>query len=204
MRNVWILFSSAFVALVAVATASIMVDVAMIRAFDEWRYSEPQVIMAGPEEQITSNIPEWCPAFIETLLANNPNLPFFLADLYASYAEEAIRNFEAIYPVDPLTVAQVIVRESHGYPLAVNGYVSGGKRYSTRGLMGVSTIHEKGLVAAGILRPDDDGKVELRDYHDPKTNIMAGTYLLACKLKRAGGNLDKALFAYSGGAYGGE
>jgi hypothetical protein len=203
MKTIWILLSVSFVVLIAALTVSVMIDVAMIRQFDEWQTSEPQVIMAGPEEVITSNIPEWRPEFVEVLLRSNPKLPMFLADLYASYAEEAIRNFATVHPVDPLTVAKIIVKESHGYPLAANSYEANGQRFSTRGLMGVSTIHESGLVAAGILRTGENGKVAMRDYHDPKTNIMAGTYILACKLKQADGNLDRALYAYSGGAYGG-
>jgi len=104
------------------------------------------------------------------------------AEKYANHVLEA----GALFGVDPLVVASILVRESRANPSARNR--------SSIGLMQVNwKAHAKNLPKAF------PGIRTVTDLFDPRNNILAGAWVFSCYHKSSGGDLAKSLKKYLGG-----
>ena len=94
------------------------------------------------------------------------------------------------YALPPELVASVVIVESHGDTMAVSRY----SKCRARGLMQVRyAVWGEVLRKAGIL----GGYMDL---HDPVKGLEAGAFVLRHYLDKTGGDLNRALALYSGGA----
>jgi soluble lytic murein transglycosylase-like protein len=113
----------------------------------------------------------------------NRNLGAEKAEKYANHVLEA----GALFGVDPLIVASILVRESRANASA--------KSRSNIGLMQVNwKAHAPNLPKAfPAIRT-------VTDLFDPRNNILAGAWIFSCYHKSSGGDLSKSLRKYVGGS----
>lgn len=113
----------------------------------------------------------------------NKNLGAEKAEKYANHVLEA----GALFGVDPLVVASILVRESRANASA--------KSRSNIGLMQVNwKAHASNLPKAF------PGIRTVTDLFDPRNNILAGAWIFSCYHKSSGGDLSKSLRKYVGGS----
>jgi soluble lytic murein transglycosylase-like protein len=113
----------------------------------------------------------------------NRNLGAEKAEKYANHVLEA----GALFGVDPLVVASILVRESRANASA--------KNRSNIGLMQVNwKAHASNLPRAF------PGIRTVTDLFDPRNNILAGAWIFSCYHKSSGGDLSKSLKKYVGGS----
>jgi soluble lytic murein transglycosylase-like protein len=113
----------------------------------------------------------------------NKKLDAEKAERYANHVLEA----GALFGVDPLVVASILVRESRANASA--------KNRSNIGLMQVNwKAHASNLPRAF------PGIRTVTDLFDPRNNILAGAWIFSCYHKSSGGDLSKSLKKYVGGS----
>ena len=105
------------------------------------------------------------------------------AEKYANHVLEA----GALFGVDPLVVASILVRESRANASA--------KNRSNIGLMQVNWKADASNLPRAFA-----GIRTVTDLFDPRNNILAGAWIFSCYHKSSGGDLSKSLKKYVGGS----